>query len=243
MIECMNVYKRYPTGTNALYDINVKVEQGEFIYIIGPTGSGKSTLIKLLDGEEKATKGKVKVVGIDVGTLRRSQIPIYRRNIGVVFQDFRLLPTKTVFENISYALEVINMKKKMIRIRVKEIMDVVGLSEKGNAFPAELSGGQQQRVAIARGLALNPEIIFFDEPTSALDPEMIGEVLTVMTELAADGMTMLVVTHEMNFARRVADRIVFMDEGAIVEENTPKEFFECPRSRRARDFLSSLRDR
>ena len=120
MIECMNVYKRYPTGTNALYDINVKVDQGEFIYIIGPTGSGKSTLIKLLDGEEKATKGKVKVVGIDVGTLRRSQIPIYRRNIGVVFQDFRLLPTKTVFENISYALEVINMKKKMIRVRVKE---------------------------------------------------------------------------------------------------------------------------
>ena len=116
MIECMNVYKRYPTGTNALYDINVRVEQGEFIYIIGPTGSGKSTLIKLLDGEEKATKGKVKVVGIDVGTLRHSQIPIYRRNIGVVFQDFRLLPTKTVFENISYALEVINMKKKRLML-------------------------------------------------------------------------------------------------------------------------------
>ena len=240
MIECMNVYKRYPTGTNALYDINVKVEQGEFIYIIGPTGSGKSTLIKLLDGEEKATKGKVKVVGIDVGTLRRSQIPIYRRNIGVVFQDFRLLPTKTVFENISYALEVINMKKKMIRIRVKEIMDVVGLSEKGNAFPAELSGGQQQRVAIARALAMKPKVMLFDEPTSALDPEMVKEVLDVMKSLADKGMTMAIVTHEMGFAREVGDRLLFVDEGQIIEQGPPKEVFDNPKEERTRLFFSKI---
>ncbi|HCK87299.1 MAG TPA: cell division ATP-binding protein FtsE, partial [Erysipelotrichaceae bacterium] len=146
MIECTNVFKRYRNGTQALYDINVKIEQGEFVYIIGPTGSGKSTLIKLLDGEETPTKGSVKVVGIDVGKLHGRQIPIYRRNIGVVFQDYRLLPAKTVFENISYALEVINMKKPQIRKRAKEVMNVVGLSEKGSAFPHELSGGQQQRV-------------------------------------------------------------------------------------------------
>ena len=240
MIECMNVYKRYPTGTNALYDINVKVDQGEFIYIIGPTGSGKSTLIKLLDGEEKATKGKVKVVGIDVGTLRHSQIPIYRRNIGVVFQDFRLLPTKTVFENISYALEVINMKKKMIRVRVREIMDVVGLSDKGDAFPAELSGGQQQRVAIARALATDPEIIYFDEPTSALDPELIGEVLSVMRDLANEGMTMLVVTHEMNFARNVSNKVIFMENGQVIETSDSKSFFENPKEERTKLFIQTI---
>ena len=208
MIECMNVYKRYPTGTNALYDINVKVEQGEFIYIIGPTGSGKSTLIKLLDGEEKATKGKVKVVGIDVGTLRRSQIPIYRRNIGVVFQDFRLLPTKTVFENISYALEVINMKKKMIRIRVKEIMDVVGLSEKGNAFPAELSGGQQQRVAIARAIANRPKVLIADEPTGNLDPGKSDEIMELLERINETyGTTILMVTHRFQRCRQTLGNV------------------------------------
>jgi cell division transport system ATP-binding protein len=159
MIECKHVYKQYKNGTNALYDLNISIKQGEFVYIIGPTGSGKSTLIKLLDAEEVPTKGTVNVIGIDVGKLKRKQIPVYRRNIGVVFQDFRLLPTKTVFENISYALEVINMKKKQIKARTAEVMDVVGLSEKGNSFPSELSGGQQQRVAIARAIANLPKVL------------------------------------------------------------------------------------
>lgn len=150
MIECNHVYKQYKNGTNALYDLNISVEQGEFVYIIGPTGSGKSTLIKLLDGEETPTKGDVNVVGINVGKLRPRQVPLYRRNIGVVFQDFRLLRAKTVFENVAYALEVINMKKKPIRKRVSEVLDLVGLKSKEGSFPNQLSGGQQQRVAIAR---------------------------------------------------------------------------------------------
>ena len=159
MIECSHVYKRYKNGTNALYDLNFSVDQGEFVYIIGPTGSGKSTLIKLLDAEETPTKGDVRVVGLDVGNLKNRQVPIYRRNIGVVFQDYRLLPTKTVFENVAYALEVINMNKKQIRKRVNEVLEVVSLNEKGNSFPHELSGGQQQRVAIARAIANRPKVL------------------------------------------------------------------------------------
>ena len=170
MIECEHVYKQYKNGTNALYDVNFSVKQGEFVYIIGPTGSGKSTLIKLLDGEELPTKGNVEVVGINVGELKRKQVPIYRRNIGVVFQDFRLLPTKTVYENIAYALEVINMKKPQIKKRVDEVLDVVSLKEKKTSFPHELSGGQQQRIAIARAIANRPKVLIADEPTGNLDP-------------------------------------------------------------------------
>ena len=171
MIECNHVYKQYKNGTNALYDLNISVEQGEFVYIIGPTGSGKSTLIKLLDGEETPTKGDVNVVGINVGKLRPRQVPLYRRNIGVVFQDFRLLRAKTVFENVAYALEVINMKKKPIRKRVSEVLDLVGLKSKEGSFPNQLSGGQQQRVAIARAIANRPKVLIADEPTGNLDPE------------------------------------------------------------------------
>ena len=219
MIECMNVYKRYPTGTNALYDINVKVDQGEFVYIIGPTGSGKSTLIKLFDGEEKPTKGTVKVVGIDVGSLRKGQIPIYRRNIGVVFQDFRLLPTKTVFENISYALEVINMNKKMIRLRVKEIMDVVGLSDKGNSFPSELSGGQQQRVAIARAIANRPKVLIADEPTGNLDPGKSDEIMDLLERINRKyGTTILMVTHDLTLVNKHRKRTVVLEHGHIVAD-------------------------
>ena len=162
MIECNHVYKQYKNGTNALYDLNISVEQGEFVYIIGPTGSGKSTLIKLLDGEETPTKGDVNVVGINVGKLRPRQVPLYRRNIGVVFQDFRLLRAKTVFENVAYALEVINMKKKPIRKRVSEVLDLVGLKSKEGSFPNQLSGGQQQRVAIARAIANRPKVLIAD---------------------------------------------------------------------------------
>ena len=183
MIECNHVYKKYKNGTNALFDINLKIDQGEFVYIIGPTGSGKSTLIKLLDGEEIPTKGEVRVVGIDVGKLRHSKVPIYRRNIGVVFQDFRLLESKTVFENIAYALEVIDMKKAMIRRRVREVMNLVGLDDKGNSFPSQLSGGQQQRVAIARAIANRPKVLIADEPTGNLDPSMSDEIMALLEKI------------------------------------------------------------
>jgi cell division transport system ATP-binding protein len=199
MIQCTHVYKRYKNGTNALYDINLSVDQGEFVYVIGPTGSGKSTLIKLMDAEEMCTKGNVKVVGIDVGELSKRQIPIYRRNIGVVFQDYKLLPHLTVFENIAYALEVIGMKKAQIRKRTIEVMKVVGLSEKGNSFPKELSGGQQQRVAIARAIANRPKVLIADEPTGNLDPAKSDEIMDLLQEINQRyGTTVVMVTHDVN---------------------------------------------
>ena len=219
MIECKNVFKRYKNGTQALYDINIKIEQGEFVYIIGPTGSGKSTLIKLLDGEETPTKGSVKVVGIDVGKLHGRQIPIYRRNIGVVFQDYRLLPTKTVFENISYALEVINMKKPQIRNRTKEVMSVVSLGEKGSAFPHELSGGQQQRVAIARAIANRPKVLIADEPTGNLDPGKSDEIMALLEKINTTyGTTILMVTHDLTLVNKHRKRTVVLEHGHIVAD-------------------------
>ena len=219
MIECSHVYKRYKSGTNALYDINFKVDQGEFIYIIGPTGSGKSTLIKLLDGEELPTKGEVKVVGIDVGKLRKSQVHTYRRNIGVVFQDYKLLPTKTVFENIAYALEVINMKKPMIKKRTKEVMEVVGLGEKGNSFPSEISGGQQQRVAIARAIANRPKVLIADEPTGNLDPGKSDEIMELLEKINETyGTTILMVTHDMTIVNKHRKRTVVLENGHIMAD-------------------------
>ena len=219
MIECSHVYKRYKSGTNALYDINVKVAQGEFIYIIGPTGSGKSTLIKLLDGEEVPTKGSVEVVGIDVGKLKKRQIPVYRRNIGVVFQDFQLLPEKTVAENIGYALEVINMKKSLIKKRVQEVMDDVGLSEKGESFPRELSGGQQQRAAIARAIANRPKVLIADEPTGNLDPAKSDEIIEVLGTINKKyGTTVIMVTHDLMIVNRYRHRTVVLEHGHIVAD-------------------------
>ncbi|MCH4207473.1 MAG: cell division ATP-binding protein FtsE [Solobacterium sp.] len=221
MIECSHVYKRYKNGTNALYDINLKVEQGEFIYIIGPTGSGKSTLIKLLDGEEIPTKGKVGVIGIDVGKLSHSKVPIYRRNIGVVFQDFRLLPSLTVFENIAYALEVISMPKELTRRRVREVMNMVGLDEKGNSFPNELSGGQQQRVAIGRAIANRPKVLIADEPTGNLDPAMSDEIMTLLEKINREyGTTVLMVTHDLTLVNKHRKRTVVLEHGHIVADLT-----------------------
>jgi len=219
MIECTHVYKRYKSGTNALYDINMKVEQGEFVYIIGPTGSGKSTLIKLLDGEEAPTKGDVKVVGINVGKLKAGQIPIYRRNIGVVFQDYRLLPTKTVFENISYALEVINMRKAQVKKRTNEVMEVVSLIDKGNSFPKELSGGQQQRVAIARAIANRPKVLIADEPTGNLDPGKSDEIMDLLEKInEAYGTTILMVTHDLTLVNKHRKRTIVLEHGHIVAD-------------------------
>ena len=221
MIECTHVYKRYRNGVNALYDINLKIDQGEFVYIIGPTGSGKSTLIKLLDGEEVPTKGIVNVVGIDVGRLKHSKVPIYRRNIGVVFQDYRLLPSKTVSENIAYALEVINLDKEQIRRRVRQVLNLVGLDDKGNAFPGELSGGQQQRVAIARAIANRPKVLIADEPTGNLDPAMSDEIMNLLEKVnSAYGSTILMVTHDKAIVNRHRKRTIALEHGHIVADLT-----------------------
>lgn len=219
MIECEHVFKQYKNGTNALYDVNFSVRQGEFVYIIGPTGSGKSTLIKLLDGEEVPTKGNVEVVGINVGELKRKQVPIYRRNIGVVFQDFRLLPTKTVYENIAYALEVINMKKPQIKKRVNEVLEVVSLSEKANVFPHELSGGQQQRIAIARAIANRPKVLIADEPTGNLDPGKSDEIMDLLERINEKyGSTILMVTHDLTLVNKHLKRTVVLEHGHIVAD-------------------------
>lgn len=221
MIQCTHVYKRYKNGTNALYDINLSVDQGEFVYVIGPTGSGKSTLIKLMDAEEMCTKGNVKVVGIDVGELSKRQIPIYRRNIGVVFQDYKLLPHLTVFENIAYALEVIGMKKAQIRKRTIEVMKVVGLSEKGNAFPKELSGGQQQRVAIARAIANRPKVLIADEPTGNLDPAKSDEIMDLLQEINQRyGTTVVMVTHDITLVNKYRKRTIVLEQGHIVADRS-----------------------
>ena len=221
MIQCTHVYKRYKNGTNALYDINLSVNQGEFVYVIGPTGSGKSTLIKLMDAEEMCTKGNVKVVGIDVGELSKRQIPIYRRNIGVVFQDYKLLPHLTVFENIAYALEVIGMKKAQIRKRTIEVMKVVGLSEKGNSFPKELSGGQQQRVAIARAIANRPKVLIADEPTGNLDPAKSDEIMDLLQEINHRyGTTVVMVTHDITLVNKYRKRTIVLEQGHIVADRS-----------------------
>ena len=219
MLELKHVGKTYKNGVNALYNINLKIDQGEFVYIIGPTGSGKSTLIKLLDGEEIPTKGKVEVTGINVGKLKHSKVPLYRRNIGVVFQDFRLLERKTVFENIAFALEVINVPKERIRKRVREVMNLVGLDDKGNSFPQELSGGQQQRVAIARAIANKPKILIEDEQTGNLDPQKSDEIMTLLEKInREEKTTILMVTHDITLVNKHRKRTIALEAGHIVAD-------------------------
>ena len=226
MIDLKDVSKAYPNGVHALNHVNLHIDKGEFVYVIGATGSGKSTLIKVLNGEIVPDEGTVIVGGVNVGALKHRKVPYYRRNVGCVFQDYRLLPKLTVYENIAFALEVVGMPRKQIRKRVMEVLDLVDLKEKARSYPDELSGGQQQRVAIARALALSPDILCFDEPTSALDPELTGEVLKVIKGLADQNTTMIIVTHEMAFARDVSDKVLFMDDGKILEQGTPEEVFE-----------------
>ncbi len=219
MLDLKHVSKTYKNGVNALYDVNLKIDQGEFVYIIGPTGSGKSTLIKLLDGEEIPTKGKVEVAGINVGKLKHSKVPLYRRNIGVVFQDFRLLERKTVFENIAFALEVINVPKEKIRKRVREVMNLVGLDDKGNSFPQELSGGQQQRVAIARAIANKPKILIADEPTGNLDPQKSDEIMSLLEKInREEKTTVLMVTHDITLVNKHRKRTIALEAGHIVAD-------------------------
>lgn len=216
MIEFKNVSKTYKNGTHALYDINLQIRDGEFVYIIGPTGSGKSTLIKLLDGEEIPTSGSVFVNKVNVGRIKNSKVYLYRRRIGVVFQNYRLLPNKTVFENVAYALEVLDLPKEKIRKRVREVLKLVELSDKANAFPDQLSGGQQQRVAIARAISKRPSILIADEPTGNLDPKMTDEVVSMLERInEEENTTILVVTHNPIMVREHPKRTITIEAGHI----------------------------
>ena len=219
MIRLENVSKSYNNGVHALRDINLTIEDGEFVYIIGPTGSGKSTLIKLLDGEEIPDQGRVLVNDVDVGKLRHSKVPFYRRSIGVVFQDFRLLPHLTIFENISFALEVIGMDRQQIRQRVRVVLELVSLSEKAKAFPNQLSGGQQQRATIGRAIANHPKVLIADEPTGNLDPEMSKEVIELLEKInEKEKTTVLMVTHDKNLVDAFKKRTISLEEGYIVAD-------------------------
>ena len=242
MIEVRNVYKTFyvPHKVRALVDVSTRVEAGEVVVVCGPSGSGKSTFLRCLNHLETATKGHIIIDGIDILN-PKTNINKVRAEVGMVFQSFNLFPHKTVLENVTLAQVVVRKRpKKDAREKAVGLLEKVGILDKANVYPDQLSGGQQQRVAIARALAMDPKVMLFDEPTSALDPEMIGEVLDVMKTLAKEGMTMVCVTHEMGFAREVADRVIFMDEGGIVEVGPPEHFFTNPTHDRTKLFLSQI---
>ncbi|MFC1832484.1 amino acid ABC transporter ATP-binding protein [Thermodesulfobacteriota bacterium] len=243
MIRAENVTKIF-TGrgvtVRAVDGVSTKVDKGEVVCIIGPSGSGKSTFIRCVNGLEKFTEGHVFIDGVDIAD-RKTNINKIRAEVGMVFQQFNLFPHKTVLENLTLAQRRVRKRnKKDAQEKARALLRKVGIGEKESEYPSRLSGGQQQRVAIARALAMDPKVMLFDEPTSALDPEMVGEVLDVMKTLAREGMTMMVVTHEMGFAREVADRVLFMDEGKVVEEGTPEHFFIEPREDRTKLFLKQV---
>lgn len=238
-VKVENLKKNFGS-LEVLKDINMEVKEGEVVCLIGPSGSGKSTFLRCLNKLEEPTAGVIIVDDYDL-MAKTSDINKIRENIGMVFQQFNLFPHLSVLQNIMLApVDRKRMTKEQAEEKAKKLLDRVGLLEKADVYPASLSGGQRQRVAIARALAMEPDIMLFDEPTSALDPEMVGEVLEVMKQLAAEGMTMVVVTHEMGFAREVADRVVFMDGGYIVEEGTPEEVFGNPQNKRTQDFLNKV---
>ena len=259
MIEVVNLNKSFGE-IDVLHDINIKINKGEKVVVVGPSGSGKSTFLRCLNCMEDPTSGSIIFNGVDIADMK-VDINIHRQKMGMVFQHFNLFNNKTVIENIMLAPVYVE-KKRMKKLRRKnpnnetvksvkeikadakaqaiELLKRIGLEDKADAYPSQLSGGQKQRVAIVRALAMNPDVILFDEPTSALDPEMVGEVLDLMKSLAHEGLTMVIVTHEMGFAREVANRIIFMDEGVIKEENEPKEFFENPKDPRLQEFLSKV---
>lgn len=224
-----------------LKDINESIEQGEKVVIIGPSGSGKSTFLRCLNLMEKPTSGEIYVDGENITAMKEKDVNLVRQKMGMVFQHFNLFPHLTIRKNITLApVKLKLMTHTEADKKADELIEKVGLSDKADAYPNQLSGGQKQRIAIARALAMNPEVMLFDEPTSALDPEMVGEVLNLMKQLADDGMTMVVVTHEMGFAKEVASRVMFMDEGRIIEQAPPQEFFANPKNQRAKDFLSKV---
>jgi len=249
MIKLENVYKSFG-DLKVLKGINLEVEEGEVVCIIGPSGSGKSTMLRCMNQLETITSGKILIdgnlvshieEGRDLLNLPEKEASKLRTSLGMVFQRFNLFPHLTVLENLTIAPELVKgEKKENITGKAMSLLKSVGLLDKKDEFPSKLSGGQQQRVAIARALAMNPSIMLFDEPTSALDPELVGEVLEVMKKLAEEGMTMVVVTHEMGFAREVGTRVIFMDEGQIVEEGTPEEIFDAPKMERTNAFLNKI---
>ena len=225
---------------HALNGVSEEIKKGEVVVIVGPSGSGKSTFLRSLNLLEVPSRGHVYFEGVDI-TDKNVDINKHRQKMGMVFQHFNLFPHKTILQNITLApIKLLGQKTEDAQKRAMELLELVGLQEKANAYPSQLSGGQKQRIAIIRSLAMDPDVMLFDEPTSALDPEMVGEVLELMKQLARDGMTMVVVTHEMGFAKEVASRVVFMDEGQIKEQGTPKEFFEHPKDPRLQEFLSKI---
>ena len=241
VIELRHVDKHYG-ALHVLKDINLKIDRGEVLVVIGPSGSGKSTLCRTINRLETIDSGQILIEGEPLPQ-EGKELARTRAELGMVFQQFNLFAHKTILDNVTLGpIEVLGLSKADAEKRAMSLLERVGVAEQAGKVPAQLSGGQQQRVAIARSLAMNPKAMLFDEPTSALDPEMINEVLDVMVELARGGMTMVVVTHEMNFARRVADRVIFMADGAIVETGSPDEFFDHPQTQRARDFLNSIKE-
>jgi len=240
VIEVKNLYKSFDGKKMILNGINEKIEKGEKVVIIGPSGSGKSTFLRCLNLLETPTQGEIWFEGTRINT-PKTDINKLRQKMGMVFQHFNLFPHYTILQNITFAPVKTGLQtKEEATENAIRLLNRIGLADKVDTYPSRLSGGQKQRVAIVRALAMNPDVMLFDEPTSALDPEMVGEVLSLMRELADEGMTMVVVTHEMGFAREVGTRIIFMDEGKIIEQNTPAEFFSNPQHPRAKDFLSKI---
>ncbi|MDY4011218.1 MAG: amino acid ABC transporter ATP-binding protein [Fusobacterium gastrosuis] len=239
MINIQNLYKNFG-DLEVLKNISTTINKGEIISIIGPSGSGKSTFLRCINKLEEPTNGHIFIDGMDLMD-KKTDINKIRERVGMVFQHFNLFPHKTVLENLTLSPIIVKNENKIEAEKYAlYLLEKVGLVDKANSYPAQLSGGQKQRIAIARALAMKPEVILFDEPTSALDPEMIKEVLDVMRELAKEGMTMIIVTHEMGFAKNVGNRVLFMDKGEIVEDSSPKEFFENPKNERVKDFLNKV---
>ena len=240
LIRVNDLRKTFNEDLHVLCGISDEIRKGEVVVIVGPSGSGKSTYLRSLNLLEIPTSGQIFFEGVDI-TDKHTDIDKHRQKMGMVFQHFNLFPHKTILENITLApIKLLKKSKEEAEKKGMELLEMVGLTEKANAYPSQLSGGQKQRIAIVRSLAMEPEVMLFDEPTSELDPEMVGEVLEIMKKLAKDGMTMVVVTHEMGFAKEVADRVIFIDEGIIKECNTPEEFFENPQDPRLKDFLAKV---
>ena len=241
IIQAINLEKHFDGGDiKALNGVNASVKKGEVVVVIGPSGSGKSTFLRCLNLLEVPTGGQVLFEGVDI-TDKRADINLHRQKMGMVFQHFNLFPHMTILKNMTLApVKLLGKSQAEAEAKAKALLERVGLSDRANAYPSQLSGGQKQRIAIVRALCMDPEVMLFDEPTSALDPEMVGEVLEVMKELAKEGMTMVVVTHEMGFAREMADRVIFMADGKIVEEGTPEDIFTAPRQLRTQDFLAKV---
>ena len=240
IIQVKNLTKKFDSGVVALDHCDLNIRKGEVVAIIGPSGSGKSTLLRSLNLLETPTSGSILFEGVDLAD-KKVNINLHRQKMGMVFQHFNLFPHKTVLENITMApVQLKKMTKEKAKEKALALLERIGLADKANTYPNMLSGGQKQRIAIIRALAMEPEVMLFDEPTSALDPEMVGEVLELMRSLASEGMTMAVVTHEMGFAREVANRVVFMADGRILEENEPHALFDHPQDPRLKDFLSKV---